>query len=789
MKTYPKYPCLLLPFLLCVVHVNAVVVLDDYFTDGNRSNQSVPSSSAWFYSGTPASNLVAASSSLQWTTTTSSLILSHFTSQTVATGESITLQFSTVVSGPIVGIQSGLRVGLFNSGGSQISADGYGISNILFQGYAGYGAFVDAGYISETESRIFRRLPGSTSAANSLMGSGYPSVIGGAASGSQLVAGKTYAGILTIRNNGTTSTITLSLNGVVLSTVDANHYTTFDTVAFFATQGMAPLLKFTNIKITREADAGFPAATGSSTPAAVPTFESAGVYWSPAGGALSNECQVTYRKVGTTPWLNALPLYYDARNNEYRGSVVSLKPNTSYEIKLLLAGTGTTSTLTTTTWNTAFPIASTVTLAGGTSTTPYTISTGGSATGYVLYAGAADGSTVIDVGNLHDSCVTIQASYVILRNVTLKGAKINGVLLDGAMHDVVIEENDISGWGRIAADGWGENVDAGIRTNSSGPFRVIIQRNKIHHPRSNANDWSQIRTYGGQTSGHPVGPQGITFYDTAGNHVIRFNEIYSDETHRFNDGMGGATNFSYLGFPGRDSDIYGNIIGNACDDALEIEGGGRNVRVWNNYMDTTYTGVSSAGVSMGPTYIFRNVMGVARESGTVSGYGVFAKNADKGVYGMGPRLLLHNTLLQPEGSSTTLGCRYGFSTSWTAPLTNTTSLNNIWHISAGTPAGASVADSTRSPTNYYDYDLCNGSVAVAPGQETSKVVGAPVYASGNGPVSGSGGLYALDPTSPGFDEGLLIPNFNDGFTGAAPDIGAHEAGTAALQLGVNAIEN
>jgi hypothetical protein len=45
-------------------------------------------------------------------------------------------------------------------------------------------------------------------------------------------------------------------------------------------------------------------------------------------------------------------------------------------------------------------------------------------------------------------------------------------------------------------------------------------------------------------------------------------------------------------------------------------------------------------------------------------------------------------------------------------------------------------------------------------------------------------LYQLAPNSPGYDRGARIPNFNDGFTGAAPDMGAHEAGTPAMKLGV-----
>jgi hypothetical protein len=58
---------------------------------------------------------------------------------------------------------------------------------------------------------------------------------------------------------------------------------------------------------------------------------------------------------------------------------------------------------------------------------------------------------------------------------------------------------------------------------------------------------------------------------------------------------------------------------------------------------------------------------------------------------------------------------------------------------------------------------------------------APTYASGNG--VGMSGLYQLAPGSAGFASGVRIPNFNDDV--AAPDVGAHQAGKAAMTFGVS----
>jgi hypothetical protein len=46
--------------------------------------------------------------------------------------------------------------------------------------------------------------------------------------------------------------------------------------------------------------------------------------------------------------------------------------------------------------------------------------------------------------------------------------------------------------------------------------------------------------------------------------------------------------------------------------------------------------------------------------------------------------------------------------------------------------------------------------------------------------------FSLSPESKGFDDGVVIPNFREDYQGAAPDMGASEAGAAELEYGVNA---
>ena len=75
-------------------------------------------------------------------------------------------------------------------------------------------------------------------------------------------------------------------------------------------------------------------AADSQRPRAVATFESLGLYWSPGTDPGAAGCEAKYRKAGAAAWKDGLPLWYDARNGECRGSLVQLSPGTAYEVRL-----------------------------------------------------------------------------------------------------------------------------------------------------------------------------------------------------------------------------------------------------------------------------------------------------------------------------------------------------------------------------------------------------------------------------------------------------------------------
>jgi len=506
------------------------------------------------------------------------------------------------------------------------------------------------------------------------------------------------------------------------------------------------------------------------------TYECIGIYYK---ADFSGECQVRYRQRGADSWRMGLDLVYDARDGEYRGSLVNLAADTEYEIELILDGAK--ERLQARTRADRFPTGLVTRLENGTRREPLRIDTSGTPDAYHLVV-AADHAT-IDVMNAAEYNVVIDADYVIVRGLELKNAARHGILIQSGRHDVVIEDCRITFWGRVGGPvtyGNIGNMDSAIYANR-GAGRLTIQRNLIEDPRGGSNDWDD---------GHPAGPQAISMNNSSGGNVIRYNEIRSTEDHGFNDAFGGSSNFSFEGSPNRDSDIYGNIISNVWDDAIESEGANMNVRIWGNYTHHAFQHVAVACTSKGPLYIFRNVFGLSRSTHKDPLGGSMIKVGERDEFGGGRRYVFHNTALQPKGPFHVFSGHVN---------PNTITRNNIFDC-----PGRLTSSRPTDPESDFDYDLFTG-MDRGLAKERHGIRGRPAFvASTNleffpaltttkiqwGKVKirrGDRTVTITDPVvtvpNPIIDAGVLIAGFNDDFTGEAPDLGAFERGAPPLRFG------
>lgn len=524
--------------------------------------------------------------------------------------------------------------------------------------------------------------------------------------------------------------------------------------------------------------------TNPQNPYAVTTYECAGFYWKTNN---KGECNVRYRDAKSGTWEQGLVLSYDARDGEYRGSIVGLIPNTVYEAELNVSGLK--STLKFSTRNDVFPIGKTTILPAGESDKLIVINESGSPNAYHLVTVPLNSKSVVNIKNVYDYGVEIDADYVIVRGIEIRNAAIHGIVIKKNRHDVVVEQCHITFWGRVGGprtfgnhDG---DMDSGV-FGEAGCKNITVQRNLIDNPRGGSNDWE---------TGHPSGPQGITFMQNLGGNVVRYNELVTTEDHGFNDGIGGGDNFSWEGNMNRDADIYGNIIRSAWDDAIECEGANMNVRIWGNYVHFYYNGIATATTSKGPLYIFRNVLGESRKSHRSFQGGALIKTGERNEYGGGRKYIFHNTAVQPNGA-------YNVFTSHVNP--NCVSRNNIFDV-----PGQLATHEEKEPASDYDYDFFSGTEKGTAKELHGKEMHAPALGpffipsysldfypssslisriSGKHPIEyGDKTIVITDPVvqlkSPLIDSGVVLPGFNTNFKGEAPDLGAFEIGNPPLLYG------
>lgn len=250
--------------------LQATVLLNDDFSDGSRTDQNLTSSSAWYSSGNASTLTVVSNALVSASGTTARQAVTYFTNsgvQTLGVGDSLSISFSMAET--TFSSTSIFRMGLFNSGGTRVSADNTSNSNAAFTNYTGYSLFTSPTSNLPTGSTLRYR----SVADPSLFGTTQNVALTGNNPTLNLTDSAPYNFTFTITN---TSASTITINALVkdssntttlmnfTATDSVNHFTGFDTFAFYGANGASTSATITldNVLVTYTAAVPEPATCG-----------------------------------------------------------------------------------------------------------------------------------------------------------------------------------------------------------------------------------------------------------------------------------------------------------------------------------------------------------------------------------------------------------------------------------------------------------------------------------------------------------------------------------------------
>jgi hypothetical protein len=302
------------------------------------------------------------------------------------------------------------------------------------------------------------------------------------------------------------------------------------------------------------------------------------------------------------------------------------------------------------------------------------------------------------------------------------------------------------------------NMQLGIFFNWTGAADqgndTRVENNEIYDPGYAKWPWSAVKA--SSMEGTAIVMRGHIGAIVRGNslHDI-FNGVYT--------GSSGDLQNTGLVF---DADVYNNHINHIGDDALEPEGTSINQRFHNNTVDTIYSGMSLAPVTMGPVWVLRN---------TFTNYTAKAYKWDGNPTGI--VLIYHNTSWTSATDIRTMDV--------ISPIHNAVFRNNIFQ-GKGLGLLEQVKGSSGIDMNNDNWYIVRvgahfqwenvfynnlAGLCTATGFECNGLEKNPQFAN---PAIG---IFTLLSSSPDIDKGVLLPGINDNFTGIAPDLGAFEFGS------------
>ena len=483
----------------------------------------------------------------------------------------------------------------------------------------------------------------------------------------------------------------------------------------------------------------------------VPGYQVCSVYYRDCQAAKAEEFagRLFFAPAGTETFTEALPLIYDPGQKVARGSLLLLREDTPYRLKLEISDAGKKETVTREfrTRTTRVPVAKTVLLDENTPM-PLVVTQSGSPQGYIRYT--AKPGTVLRGGEKADDAILVKgASYLLFGGLTVTGGRLNAFRLDGC-NEVQILNCEISGYGRTGVLDTSRtgvyydkrkrvcNYDSGIRVN--GCRNILIERNYIHSPRGTSNPWFYS---------HPAGPNAVLTGDAVAL-TLRYNDFIGSDLHRWNDAIAGWYNGSPEGGPRRDAEITGNYFAFDNDDGMELDGGQENTRFFLNRTEGNLCGISAAPCLIGPSWIWGNLF--SGLDGDQFGFSNYAFKNMHSKSNAGRIHYFHNTVVGEWGGTSNQGANQ------TGDTLSIVTRNNCF----ATDKPAFLKSLFRHPVDC-DGDLYRNTGTVPKTQQRHGIDASPRF------VAPERNDFRLASDSPGRGRALPIP----GLTAEGSDVGAY----------------
>lgn len=495
----------------------------------------------------------------------------------------------------------------------------------------------------------------------------------------------------------------------------------------------------------------------------IPTIRSISVYVAYSGSRKS--LPIEYRETGDV-WRKGHPLWVD--DGQARGSLVELEPDTTYDVRVGAVTKSVTTRAERVPFGNGAEIevsdaaelqaaldsanpGDVIRLAPGEYIGPFTLTRDGLPDSYLSIDGMGAAILTGSAGAVPNVLTLDDADYVRLTGLTVQDAGRNLITLINGSDHVVIEGN------RLIEPAYGLDTDlpdvaAAIHLRD-GSRDALIRDNVIHRDTTMTAKHSFPAVYAWKAG------QGL---------IITGNTVTGGFEDAFRWGPEDTPEESFS----RDVDIYDNHIDGACfDDGIQPEGVGINVRVWGNTITHCYVAMAFAPTIEGPLYVFRNIV-VDNVHPVRGGSGIF-KLGDEDEGRRGPKYIYHNTLIA--------NAPRGYVTVWkqtNSGVGTVISRNNIvvgskYVLELGCDLTCDMdydAIWTTDSSRFLDYrsekfwNLRTWCATYRNGCHS-------IRRDARRDLDGS---YRPKASSALIDAGVVIPGFNDGYLGAAPDLGAVE---------------